>query len=405
MATSSGLLWLVAQASTPQAAAAEGDQKAAPGSFFNSLKQAFTQDLGREVVRGHFDVGSPPDAHRFYCLVDPRTGKKEEYAVAGEPFMRSDGMTGLKSGAVAPDSCSAVEAQGRLVTSGYVVRLSARAAAAASAPPDAGAPPSPPSAAASQPVAPTAPPPSAESARAGDALVQKLDVAGIRLGMTPEQVRAALKARSLSNYFEASGSLGTVSAAAGSTDARFLNEIASWGRAGDDAESFEVLFTPVPGRERVMAVIHSVSYAGTAGVPVASLQGGLVRKYTGYATATDLPESPTWRMQADGHMLTGDACNRRSVVGGLAPRDPSLTRDNLALKTTTEEFRFQIQQCGVAIVTADWAVTGSAATQYTVAAYSPSIGLEGATTAAQLIQGTTSASGSNGRKGPGSPIL
>jgi hypothetical protein len=69
------------------------------------------------------------------------------------------------------------------------------------------------------------------------------------------------------------------------------------------------------------------------------------------------------------------------------------TRQNLALKTTPDEFRFQIDRCGIAIVTEDHSSANGGApredrtvTRFTVTAYSPSIGFEGATTAAQLIQ-------------------
>ena len=69
------------------------------------------------------------------------------------------------------------------------------------------------------------------------------------------------------------------------------------------------------------------------------------------------------------------------------------TRQNLALKTTPDEFRFQMDRCGIAIVTEDHSTANGGApredrivTRFTVTSYSPSIGLEGATTAAQLIQ-------------------
>ena len=45
-------------------------------SFLSALKQGFAEDFEQEVVRGHFDVGSPPDAHRYYCMVKaPRRAK------------------------------------------------------------------------------------------------------------------------------------------------------------------------------------------------------------------------------------------------------------------------------------------------------------------------------------------
>jgi ketosteroid isomerase-like protein len=109
------------------------------GGFFSSLKQAFSEDVDRDVVWAHFDVGSAPDTHRFYCLVDPKSGKREPNGVAGEPFRRRDGTMGLKRPAISPVSCADAEQKGLLITSGYAVsKVSAPApvvAAPAAAPP------------------------------------------------------------------------------------------------------------------------------------------------------------------------------------------------------------------------------------------------------------------------------
>lgn len=98
------------------------------GGFFSSLKQAFNQHSDRDVVYAHFDVGTAPDTHRFYCLIDPKTGKREPNGVAGETFRRPDGMTGLRGPAVSPVSCADAEQKGILVTSGYTVKVNAAGA-------------------------------------------------------------------------------------------------------------------------------------------------------------------------------------------------------------------------------------------------------------------------------------
>lgn len=111
------------------------------GNFFSSLKQAFKEDLDHDVVRGHFDVGSLPDVHRYYCLVNPKTGAKEANGVSGEPVPRPDGMTGIKSGAVGFYSCLDAEKQGILMTAGYALsaatsgKMTQAAAASQKAPP------------------------------------------------------------------------------------------------------------------------------------------------------------------------------------------------------------------------------------------------------------------------------
>jgi hypothetical protein len=105
------------------------------GNFLSSVKQAFRQDFDEEVVRGHFDVGSPPDSHRYYCLVNPKTGKREENGVGGKPYVRRDGMTGIESGAVAFFSCVDAEQKGLLIADGYVLSGNASKAVAASTAP------------------------------------------------------------------------------------------------------------------------------------------------------------------------------------------------------------------------------------------------------------------------------
>jgi hypothetical protein len=174
-----------------------------------------------------------------------------------------------------------------------------------------------------------------------------------------------------------------------------VNVIAAWTRAaGGEGESFEVLFTPVPGKERALAIIHSTAYSASTPIHETALNNGLVAKYRGYAKGDDLPPSPTWRIQGDGSVQSGDGCSRRAIFGGMGTVGfDAHTRSNPALKTTTEEFRYQIDHCGVAIVTEDDAASNPDAplkdrlvARFTVTAYSPTIGFEGATTAAQLMQ-------------------
>src|SRR6185312_14196486 len=55
---------------TPAEAASDQAPKSLPEeSFFSSVKQSLKQDAEYEVVRGHFDLGSPPRTRRYYCLV------------------------------------------------------------------------------------------------------------------------------------------------------------------------------------------------------------------------------------------------------------------------------------------------------------------------------------------------
>jgi hypothetical protein len=391
-----------AEAGASAASSAGDAQTSLPqNSFFSSLKQAFNKDFDREVVRGHFDQGSPPNAHRYYCLVDPKTGKRETNGVLGQLVPRPGGMTGIKDSSVSLYRCEDAEKQGVLVTTGYVTGVVARGAMA----------PAPPAPIVPAPAVPIVPAPQAPIPAAVPALPDtspdKVDVAGVKLGMSPDEVRAILKSKRLLNYYESSETLGhsdsSKSAMQPMTSGRFVNVIATWtpppssptgDAAAQDGESYEVMFTPVPGRERAMAVVHSVGYSPANAVREPVLDSGLVKKYGGFTAPSDLPGSPTWRFQSAGSVQVGDPCNRRAIFGGLGELNvANAARQNLALKTTVDEFRFQLDHCGVAIVTEDHSMANSGAardqriiTRFTVTAYSPSIGFEGATTAATLIQ-------------------
>jgi ketosteroid isomerase-like protein len=135
-ALAAGALWLGsagAACADPPAAGASGVGAASPSGsptqpseikqdVMAGVKQGFDENTDRDEVMGHFDVGSPPDAHRYYCLLDPKTGKREPNGVAGELVKRRDGTRGITGAAVSPLSCADAEQKGLLVTSGYTVK-------------------------------------------------------------------------------------------------------------------------------------------------------------------------------------------------------------------------------------------------------------------------------------------
>jgi len=157
-------------ASAAPAIPAPGDAPASlpQDSFFSSLKQAFNKDFDHEVVRGHFDLGSAPSAHRYYCLIDPKTGKRESNGVLGQTFSMPGGMTGIKDSSVSLYRCADAEKQGILVTAGYGVDSATVSKPAPQVPADAAATPAPlehpaavaaavlPAAASTAPASPTA---------------------------------------------------------------------------------------------------------------------------------------------------------------------------------------------------------------------------------------------------------
>ena len=397
-----------ADSAAAQPANSNGLPKSLPqDGFLSSLKQAAKEGFDHEVVRGHFDVGTAPNVRRYYCLQDVKTGEKEPNGVFGDPVRLPDGKTGLKNTSISMYTCATAEKRGMLITAGYGMD-----AVAATAPAPQDQPPQQATklAQAPMPVQPPMPAPAPTPAPiplgAAPVKPSQIDIGGVKLGMSPDEVRAVLKSKKLLDYTESAETLSFLDPAKGVTQAvpngRFVNLIAAWtpppaGSADAyrvDGESYEVMFTPVPGREQAMGIVHSVGYSPANAIHEAALENGLAKKYGGFAESDDLPASPTWRIQSSGNVLVGDPCNRRATLGGLgALTAANPARENLALKWTPEDFKSQIDHCGLAIVTEDHFTENGGAlradrlvTRYTVTAYSPSIGLEGARGAEQLIR-------------------
>jgi hypothetical protein len=410
-----------AQAATSTDSSLNDGPKTLPQtSFFSSVKQSLRMGYDHEVVRGHFDLGAPPNQHRYYCLVDTKTHRKEPNGVLGQPVPQPDGSTGLKIDSVSLFACSDAEKQDMLVTTGYVLNLqgSVTAAGTPAAPvppapqvPSSAQAPLPTAAAAPVPAASPAAQPAAPAITRSEVSLQSIDVAGVKLGMPLDEVRAVLKSKKLREYVESTETLSYLDTAKGAMQSiaggRFVSVLAAWtappagGASEADGESYEVMFTPVPGKERAMAIVHSVGYSPGNAIREVALEDGLVKKYGGFAGSNNLPESPTWRYQNGGNVQIGDPCNRRDLFGGLgALNGANKPRANIALKKSPEEFRFQIDRCGAAIVTEDHATANAGAlsadrlvARFTVTAYSPPMALEGSQAAAQLIQAARGTSG------------
>lgn len=379
--------------------------------FFSSLKQAAKEGFDHEIVRGHFDVGTAPNVRRYYCLQDVKTGEKEPNGVFGDPVSLPGGKTGLKNTSVSMYTCATAEKRGMLITAGYGVDAAATAAPAPQEQPPVQATklaqaPAPTQAPTPAQAPVPAPAPAPIPLAAAPVTPSQIDIGGVKLGMSPDEVRTVLKSKKLLDYTESAETLSFLDPAKGVTQAvpngRFVNLIAAWtpppaGPADAyrvDGESYEVMFTPVPGREQAMGIVHSVGYSPANAIHEAALENGLAKKYGGFAESDDLPASPTWRVQSSGNVLVGDPCNRRGTLGGLgALTVANPARENLALKWTPEDFKSQIDHCGLAIVTEDHFTENGGAlradrlvTRFTVTGYSPSIGLEGARGAEQLIR-------------------
>jgi hypothetical protein len=407
-----------ASAGNAAASAVSDEPKSLPqDGLFTSITQNLREG-DQEIIRGHFELGSAPNVHRYYCLMDPKTHRHQPNGVVGDPIPRPDGMTGIKTSAVSLYRCDKAEQQGMLVTSGYVVpaRSGGSAAASSGQPPTAAAtvqaPPAPPAPTALPPSAPVSmqAPPAIQASAAAPAAISRfssgmIDISGVKLGMSPEEVRAVLKSKNLRDHNEWSENLSYRDAATGKTQpvasGRFVSVIAASSAAASAAEgnyetegeSLEVMFTPVPGQERAMAIVHTVGYSPVNAIHETALEAGLIEKYGGFTTAGGLPQSATWLYQSGGSVTVGDSCGRRGMLGGLGSLRVSSARENISLKRSADELQFEVQHCGIAIVTEDHhTVNGGAlreermVTRYTVTAYSPALAAEGAARAEEILR-------------------
>lgn len=415
---------LGARADTPAAASGDTDEpKSLPqDGLFSSIKQSLREG-DQEIIRAHFDLGTPPNVHRYYCLMDPKTHRREPNGVLGDPIARPDGMTGIKSSAVSLYRCDKAEQQGMLVTAGYVIpaRSGTTASAAATPPAPTPAPAASPAPAATPasavtpapaatPAPPAAPAAMASTVTPAPAAVSpfssgKVDISGVKLGMSPDEVKAVLKSKTLRERNEWSENLSYRDSETGKMqpvpNGRFVNVLAASNSAASaaegnyetDGESFEVMFTPVPGHERAMAIVHTVGYSTPNAVHETALESGLAEKYGGSAAGASLPQPATWLYRSGGTVTIGDSCGRRDVLGGLGSLRVSSARENIALKRSASELQFEVQQCGIAIVTEDHhTVNGGAlredrsVSRYTVTAYSPALAAEGASQAEEILR-------------------
>lgn len=223
--------------------------------------------------------------------------------------------------------------------------------------------------------------------------------------MSPDEVKAVLKSKTLRERNEWGENLSYRDSETGKMqpvpNGRFVNVIAASNSAASaaegnyetDGESFEVMFTPVPGHERAMAIVHTVGYSTPNAVHETALESGLAEKYGGLAAGASLPQSATWLYRSGGTVTIGDSCGRRDVLGGLGSLKVSSARENIALKRSAGELQFEVQQCGIAIVTEDHhTVNGGAlredrmVSRYTVTAYSPALAAEGASQAEEILR-------------------
>jgi hypothetical protein len=113
---------------------------------------------------------------------------------------------------------------------------------------------------------------------------EPLGIAGVRLGMTADEVRAVLKARKYPmREFQATLSYmdKVTQLPVHIPDSIFINTMVQTGprTRGEPVEKLRVYFSPAPGNERVVAVSHHVEYPRGREVREAALQKAFADKY------------------------------------------------------------------------------------------------------------------------------
>jgi hypothetical protein len=257
-----------------------GDQQAADSNstpqkkgFFSSLSSAVRQGFDPKAVRGYFDQGGI----RYYCLTDTKTGEVVPNAVMGTTTPEPNGHLSFHQTGVSAISCDDIERSGKLV-----LQSSQKSQGAAT---------------------PSQLQQNAEgqSARGGSTLAStttndlaRFEVAGLRLGAPPDEIRRTLKAKRLQEYDEGTATLSFDDQIHGPNhrtpipNGHFLNVIATATFAVDhqvgsgifvDSDWFEVHFSPLPGSEQAIEIVRTVSYSPEHAIRETALIDELKRKY------------------------------------------------------------------------------------------------------------------------------
>ncbi len=173
-----------------------------------------------------------------------------------------------------------------------------------------------------------------------------VDILGLKLGMSPDQARPLVKARKLQNYLELSQELAFPDPVTGIAlsipNGNMLTFIVGasgnrgYGRIGGLSADYETLsasFTPVPGAERLVMIVHKVGLRIDEALREDSFYNALTAKYGAPVHVERRNGFATWlfgkaRLRtANPQQLT---CN---TLSSLAPVIDGITKDMRVVET------------------------------------------------------------------------
>jgi hypothetical protein len=263
-----------------------------------------------------------------------------------------------------------------------------------------------------------------QSAKATIAL-PAVDVAGIRLGMSLNDARAAVKARNLAKSREWSADLTFHDELSGKEIAvpngHYVNAIAAWTSIPMPpttsqeytypyGEHLIVWFTPVPGEERVVQISYHVGYPYQKSISRSSFEDALAKKYAEFkrtrsSVVLTWMTGPGGLTEATGICLGGGAQSLAApdespvyLRGDMNYRSDTVMNIAVSLAPNLQVLPNIIRNCGPMILRAGALVPNSrdppeaqVVQSYNVVSYSPKIVLEDIPKVQGIVQHAESA--------------
>jgi hypothetical protein len=235
--------------------------------------------------------------------------------------------------------------------------------------------------------------------------------------MTVNEVYTALKAKGLPQSKEYKMFLTFRDDSGASHFARlpnsdFVSEITAGTNAGEDHEEFNIHFSPIPGEERVVGIVHTVTYSPRNAIRLVDFENTIAQKYAEFRRSTDNypPATHSWMLGLHGleELPPASPCSVYNSTGGRATVALPVDRQpdgnlvlTLALSGTGFASRpWEMAHCGpvaldvsgVSVQNQNAPLQARTITHYTVSVFSSNLANEGFAAAAKLSKAASEAS-------------
>jgi hypothetical protein len=252
------------------------------------------------------------------------------------------------------------------------------------------------------------------------ASIQDIDVGGLKLGLTVSEVHTILEAKGLPQSKEYKMYLtfrddGNAGNSARLPNSDFVSEITAGTiirNAGEDHEEFNIHFSPNPGEERVVGIVHTVTYSPRNAIRLVDFENTIAQKYAEFRRSTDndLPAARSWMLGLHGleELPPASPCSVYSSTGGRAMVALPVDRQpdgNLVLTLALSGTGFasrpwktarcgpvELEVSGVTVQNQHAPLQARTITHYTVSIFSSSLADEGFAAAAKLTKAASEAS-------------